>query len=154
MDANSQESTIEGLVGVVVSGALHHGDASGYGLVITRDRIFGAKQADSPPNFGAYLGSGSSLAESMRKDAERLAGRIIVGRDLEIPVSSIGQVLFRRPGLFFGGYAIIKTSDRAVRLDTSVLFVDPGLDDISKAMEASLSSVLGWRLSEGEPWLL
>jgi hypothetical protein len=139
---------------VVVSDTLHRGDESGYGLVVTRHRIFGAKKTDSLPNFGAYLGTGTSLTESARREAETMAEKIVAAKDLEISVSSIGQVLFRRPSLFFGGYAIIKTADRAVRLDTSVLYVDPELTETSRVMEASLSSVLGWRLSEGEPWLL
>lgn len=145
---------MEGLVGVVVSDTLHRGDDDGYGLVVTKQRVFGAKKPDSLPNFGAYLGSGASPTESARKDAELIAEKVVAARDLEIPVSSIGQVLFRKPGLFFGGYAIIKTPDRAVRLDTSVLFVDPGLAETSKVIEASFSSVLGWRLSKGVPWLL
>ena len=139
---------------MVVSDTLHRGDGSGYGLVVTRHRIFGAKKPDSLPNFGAYLGSGTSLSESARREAETMAGKVIAAKDLDIPVPSIGQVLFRRPSLFFGGYAIIKTPDRAVRLDTSVLYVDPELTETSRVMEASLSSVLGWRLSKGEPWLV
>lgn len=139
---------------MVVSDALHRGDGGGYGLAVTRHTIFGAKKDDSMPNFGAYIGLGSSPADSVTKDAATVAEQIMAAKDLEIPVSSIGQVLFRKPSLFFGGYAIIKTPDRAVRLDTSVLYVNPGITDTSKIMEASLSVVLGWRLSKGEPWLL
>ncbi len=154
MEANPKLSDVGELVGVVSSDALHRGDPGGYGLVISKQRIFGARKGASLPNFAEYLGSERSPTEQVRKDAQQMAERILAARDLEIPVSSIGQVLFRKPGLFFGGYAIIKTPDRAVRLDTSVLFVDPELAETSKVIEASLSAVLGWRLSEGEPWLL
>ena len=146
MAADLRVGEDEGLVGVVVSDTLSRGDERGYGLVITRGKICGAKKPDALPDFGVYLGSGSSPPDSVKKDAHSVAGRIVAAKDLEIPVSSIGQALFRKPSLFFGGYAIIKTSDRAIRLDMSVLYVNPGIAEISRVMEDSLSAVLGWRL--------
>lgn len=154
--SSSLENRIE-LVGVVSRESLYRGDRRGYGIVITKRAIIGAKKPDASPDFGAYLGPGSSPTDSLRRDAEALAASMIESKDFKVPVGAVGQLLFRAPGLFEGGYSIIKTPFDVFRVDTSVLYVDPGLVQASKTLAESFASVLGWRLCDsatGEPLVI
>lgn len=150
MAVQSQEPYGE-LIGVVSSDTLYHGDHRGYSLVVTRHKIFGAGKLDSAPNFHAYLGPGSAPSEALVKEAREIAETVIASKKkIEIPIGSIGQVLYRPPSLLSGGYVIIKTALSAIRFDLSVLYADPDNSQTSKILAASLSAVVGWRLMDGQ----
>lgn len=146
--SSSPENPTE-LVGVVSRESLYRGDRRGYALAITKRAIIGAKKPDSSPDFEAYLGPGSSPTDSLRRDAETLAASLIKSKDFRVPVGAVGQVLFRAPSLFEGGYFIIKTPFDVFRVDTSVLYVDADLVRTSKILAESFAAVLGWRLCDG-----
>jgi hypothetical protein len=134
------------LIGVVVSENLYRGEI-GYCLVVTRHAITGAKKPESLGEFEAYLGPGSNITDAARAEAKKIAERLIGIREFSVPAGSIGQILFKKPGMFFGGYVIIKTGLSSFRIDTRLLSVG-GLDlvEASDTLEDSLWMVVGERL--------
>jgi hypothetical protein len=148
--AHVQQTSDEQLMGVVSSDNLYRGDDMGYGLVITRDKIVGARKSELMENFEAYVGPGATATEALRNDARRLAETLVAARDLELNTGSIGQVLFKTPGVFSGGYVIMKTATRSVRVNMSVLYSNPRLLEISKVLADSLFATVGWRLCDGQ----
>ncbi|MDA4136295.1 MAG: hypothetical protein OK449_04760 [Thaumarchaeota archaeon] len=143
----TQELDVGRLIGLVVSENLHRGGDLGYGLVITRDTIVGAKKLDSWGDFEAYLGPGAETTETTVTAAKRVAEELIGASEFSIPVGSIGQVLFRKPGMFFGGYVIFKTSLSSIRIDMTVLSTNsPRLLETSKKLKDSLAMAVGDRL--------
>ena len=119
----------------------------GYGLVVTRDTIIGAKKLDSWGDFEAYLGPGADTTEATVAVAKRVAEELTRAKEFSISIGSIGQVLFKKPGLFFGGYVILKTPLSSVRIDTTVLSTNsPRLLETSNKLHDSLAMVVGDRL--------
>lgn len=144
------ETNDQGLIGVVVSDDLYREDM-GYCLVIAWHTIIGAKKPESLGEFGAYLGPGSKVTEEKREEAKKIAERLTGARDFSVPVGSVGQVLFKKPGMFFGGYVIIKTGMTSFRIDMRLLSVGgEHLLETSDALENSLWMAVGERLCRME----
>ena len=134
------------LLGVFVSDNLYRGDM-GYGLVITKHAITGAKKPDALGEFAGYLGPGSEMTDAARAEAEQIARKLSGAAEFKIPIGSIGQVLFKEPGMFLGGYAIIKTGLSSFRVDMRLLSIGgSNLLDTSKRLEESLWMAVGERL--------
>jgi hypothetical protein len=151
-----------GLIGVVVSGNLYRGDDMGYCLMVTRDTIIGAKKPPSLSDFEAYLGPGSKIADAARVEANKIAEHLVGVREFSVSAGSIDQILLKRPGLFFGGYVIIRTRRGSFRTDMRLLSIG-GLDllEASNILADSLGMVVGERfrimgnglpVTMGWPW--
>ncbi len=147
MEASSRLPADEPILGVVCSDGLRRGDDSGYGVVVTRHRIMGSKKPDSMESFEAYVASGA--AESTVRAARIFANGLLATKDFEVSIGSVGQVLFKNPGLFSGGYAVIKTSNRTIRVETRVSYVDPRIAETMSVLCKTLYAAVGWRLSTG-----
>jgi hypothetical protein len=142
----AQQVADQGLVGVVVSEDLYREDM-GYALVMTRHAIIGARKPQSMGDFQAYLGPGSEVTDDARAEARKISEKLMAARDFSVPAGSIGQVLIKRPGMFLGGYVIIKTGLSSYRTDMRLLSVGgEELLQISKTLEDSLRMVVGERL--------
>lgn len=139
----------ERLVGVIVSENLFRRGDMGYCLVVTRDAIMGAKKPESLADFEAYLGPGGNVTDAERAEARKIARELSGTREFLVSGASVGQVLFKRPGMFFGGYVIIKTALDSIRIDTTVVSTNsPFLLETSKKLEASLETVVGERFHD------
>jgi hypothetical protein len=139
----------EQLVGVIVSENLFRGGDMGYCLVVTRDAIMGARKPESLADFEAYLGPGGNATDAARAEARKIAEALAGAREFLISGASVGQVLFKRPSMFFGGYVIIKTALSSIRIDTAIVSTNsPFLLETSKKLEASLEAVVGERLHD------
>ena len=137
------------LVGVVVSKNLYRGGDMGYCLVITRDEVMGAKKPESMPDFEAYLGRSGNASDAGRAEAKKVADAVAGTKEFLVSQGSIGQVLFKKPGMFSGGCAIIKTSLSSIRINMTVISTDsPFLLETSNKLESSLKELVGERLRE------
>jgi hypothetical protein len=142
-------STADSLIGVICSDAFSRGDVKGYGLVITRDSITGVKKQESTENVEFHVARETAGEQTLRKDVARAAEGLLAKKEFEIQIASIGQVLFKRPELLSGGYVIIKTANRSIRVDISVLYANPNLDETTNVLAGTLSEAVGWRLCDG-----
>lgn len=106
----------------------------------------GARKPGSIEDFAAYLGPGSNVADATRAQAEQIAERLVGTRDFLISAGSIGQVIFRKPGMFFGGYLIIKTGLSSLKISMRLLSIGGSdLLEISNMLEQSIWMVVGER---------
>jgi len=136
------------LIGVIVSENLYRADM-GYCLVLTRHSIIGANKPESLGAFEAYLGPGGKATDATRAEAKKIAEELTRIREFSIPVGSIGQILFKRPGLFFGGYMIIKTGLKSFRIDMRLLSIGGSrLLETSNTLADSLWMAIGERLCD------
>lgn len=131
---------------MVVSDNIFQDEDRGYGLVITRERIIGSRKPDSMGRFQAFLDKGASEAD--RSTATRVAQDLLASRRFEVRVGSVGQALYSKPTLLSGGYLVIKTGLRSIRVDIDVLYVEPGLEETARVMVEALNAALGWRLCD------
>jgi len=126
----------------------------GYCLVITREGIVGAKKPDSMGDYETYLGPGANPTEAIVAEAKRIAAEIERNKEFSVHVGSIGQVLFKKPARFFGGYVIIKTALDSIRIDMTVISTNsPRLLETSKRLEDSLAIAVGDRFHQDRPAL-
>ncbi len=107
----------------------------------------GSKKPDSMESFEAYVASGA--AESTVRAVRVFANGLLSTKGFEVGIGAVGQVLFKNPGLFSGGYAVIKTSNRAIRVDARVSYGDPRIAETMSVLYKSLYAAVGWRLSTG-----
>jgi len=126
----------------------------GYCLLITRHSVIGAKKPESFGDFDAYLGPGSHASEEARAEAKRIAERLSGTKDISIPTGAIGQILLKKPGMFFGGYVIIKTGSSSYRIDMRLLSVGgERVPEMLDTLENSLWEAVGERLCRLEKGL-
>ena len=119
----------------------------GYCLLVRRDAIIGAHKPPSLAEFEAYLGPGSEANEAERAEANRVAEKVASVRDFTVSVGSVGQILFKKPGLFFGGFVIIKTGQDYFRIDMRLLSIGgERLLAASETLTDSFRMVVGDRL--------
>ena len=144
--ASLQEVTTSQLLGVAISDGLYR-EERGYGLVVTREKVIGARKPESMKNFHIFLER--TAPEHQLADAVRAADALMASKEFELRVGSIGQVLFKKPSLLSGGYFIIKTGTNTIRIDISVLYVDPNLSDVFDTLVDSFYEAVGWRLCDG-----
>jgi hypothetical protein len=148
LDASSQVPADEPLVGVVCSDGLRRGDDPGYGLLVAHHRILGCKKPESMESFESYLAPGT--AESGVRAARAFADRLLVRKDFQVRIGDVGQILFKRPSLFSGGYVIVKTADRSIRIDAVVTYANPRITETCDVLSKALYAAVGWRLSIGK----
>jgi len=118
----------------------------GYCLVVTDEGILGAKKRESMGDFEAYLGPGGDATDESRAEARRIAGEVAKHKEFLVPRGSIGQVLFKKPGMFSGGYAIIKTGSDSIRIDMTVVSTNsPFIAETSEKLENALETLAGER---------
>lgn len=143
----AQISSDLNLIGIVISRYLYHNDQMGYSLLITEDTIIGAKKMESLGDLVAYLGPNSTANDPTRTMTKKIARELEVSRDLIIPADSVSQILLKKPGLFFGGFIIIKTTRGTFRVGMRLLSVGGSeLVDASNVLADSLRALVGGRL--------
>jgi hypothetical protein len=120
-DSGRQFSGSDELIGVISSWDLSRVGETGYALVVTRDRVIGARRAEADAELMAYLGPGSTATMSDREMAVATAASLLETRQFILPKDEIAQILFRRPGLFSGGYAVFKTRLQAYKVEIAVV---------------------------------
>jgi hypothetical protein len=100
-------------------------------------------------DFQAYLGRAGDARSSIRVQADTIASQVRSVREFSLAEGSIGQVLFKRPGMFFGGYVIIKTALNAFRIDMTVLSTNsPLILETAAVIADSLKVSVGERFLE------
>ncbi|MDA4112534.1 MAG: hypothetical protein OK474_00610 [Thaumarchaeota archaeon] len=120
-DSGRQFSGGDELIGVISSWDLSRTGETGYALVVTRGRVIGARRAEADVEFIVYLGPGSTATASDRERAVAAAARLLETRQFVLAKDDIAQILFRRPGLFSGGYAVFKTRLQAYKVEIAVV---------------------------------
>jgi hypothetical protein len=143
------------LVGVVASKDLSRGGDIGYCLVVMRHAILGAKMTEDDADFCAYFGESSPKQDPTRVQAAKIAQELADKREFLVPIGSVGQILYKKPGEFFGGYAIIKTPLRALRVDITVVSTaSPYAGETAQKLRDALFMVVGERLTDAGslPW--
>jgi hypothetical protein len=145
-----QFSGSDELIGVVSSWDLCRVGETGYALLVTRGRVIGARRPESDAEFMAYLGPGSTATESDRERAVATASRLLQTRQFVLPKDAIAQILFRRPGLFSGGYAVFKTMLQAYKVEIPVVSGwNGGPILVSRILAESLRTFSPERLYDG-----
>lgn len=120
-DSGRQFSGSDELIGVISSWDLSRVGETGYSLVITKSRVIGARRPEQDNEFMAYLGPGSTATEDDRARAAATASRLLETKQFALPKETIAQILYRRPGLFSGGYAVFKTNLQAFKVEIPVV---------------------------------
>jgi hypothetical protein len=105
----------EELIGVIWSDYLmlgpHH-----YSLIITPSRIIGCRKKPLWQGFTVYLGPGSKATTADREKAQKVVAKLMAAKDFEFPKDSIVKIVYKKPGLFSGGYVNIHTTGRGLEL--------------------------------------
>jgi len=109
------------LIGIVSSWDLSRVGETGYGLVVTRSRVIGARRPDPDDEFMAYLGPGSTATDDDRARAAATASRLLGSAQFVLPRDDIAQILYRQPGLFSGGFVVFKTQLKAFKVEIPVV---------------------------------
>lgn len=111
------------LIGVIISGGLYRGDEMGYCLLITSDAIIGAKNPQHLADFEAYVGPGSNATDSTKTQATEIADKLAQTKEFSISAGSLDQIFLKEPGMFFGGYVILKMGLSSVKIGMRLLSV-------------------------------
>ena len=121
VDWIGQFSGADELIAVISSWDLTRTGETGYGLVLTKSRVIGARRTESEIELVAYLGPGSTATEDERATAGAVASRLIRTKQFVMAKESIAQILYRRPGFLVGGYVVFKTPLQAFKIELPVV---------------------------------
>ena len=134
----------EAVIGVISTIALGRGSVTnGYGLVITHEKIIGAK-AHRPffPEFAAYLGPETKATESDRIKAREVADKLTAKQDFELKKSAITQIrLHLILSKVANGYLLFKTQSEEVKLTLKGNFSG---ENEKKELDALLLSLMAF----------
>lgn len=120
----------------------------GYGLVVSRETITGARKPDEMEEFEAYLPKG--VSQEVLESAARVAEELAAHREFEVSTGEIGQVLIRAPTLLSGGFFIVKAPMQSFRVDTAVLSTQsPLIFETFEKTARMMFEAVGERLYDG-----
>ncbi|MDA4134358.1 MAG: hypothetical protein OK441_02170 [Thaumarchaeota archaeon] len=138
------------LISVISSWNLSRPGETGYGLVVTKARVIGAKRPESEAEFVVFLGAGSMATEEERARAAVVGSRLLQTRQFVLTKASVAQIVYRRPGFLRGGNVVFKTPLQAFRIDIPTPSrLNDGTLDTSKVLLESLVAFSPERLYDG-----
>jgi hypothetical protein len=130
----------EDIIGIIWCEPLRLGRDFGYALLITSKSITGAKLDTFTHTLIRYVGPGSNITQEDRNQAEGAAWEITNKKDFEISKDEITEIVYKKPGVFSGGYVILNTAKESVRLILTSILVDTQVSLVWKNLIRSLIS--------------
>jgi hypothetical protein len=107
------------LISVLSSWNLNRSGETGYGLVLTKERVIGARRSESEAEFMAYLGAGSAATAEDRARAVAVGSRLLQTKQFVLTKVSVAQIVYSRPGFLRGGHVVFKTPLQAIKVEIS-----------------------------------
>jgi hypothetical protein len=129
----------EQIIGIVSSWDIRWRESTGYSLLVTDSRVFGASRPGYSDNFWAYLGPGTYIAPETRSIAYSKAAEIIAKKDFELQRDKIVKIIYDAPGNMVGGRLIIAEVGRKIELSITVVSGwNPGISSTLNTLLDSL----------------
>lgn len=119
----------------------------GYGLIVSRKSILGGMKPDDLEDFEADFRREPERGGPLSQVADRVAVVLRAHKDFEVRTAEVGQILLSRPSFLTGGCLIIKTPDRSIRVEMTVISTrSPFLLETDARLAGILFEAVGSRL--------
>ena len=127
----------EKLIGLVWTDMLHHDTLYGYALLVTNQRVVGAKERTFRHACVQYIW-GRYQKDADPDEVERYAPQVIRDKEFELGLDDIVRITYRKPGMFSPGHVTFKTAAQEIQLNTSSLWTHSQAGKIDRILQACL----------------
>jgi hypothetical protein len=135
------------LVSVVLSRNLSKGFPAGYGLVVTKTKLAGAKQYVGDFSYAAYLGTRSKVSDEDREQAKKLAYTIEKKKEFDVRLSEVSSIEIKEPGKLSAGHLLVKTNQGEFKVNITGTW-GTGSEDVLSILSRSLNEVAADKLTD------